>query len=558
MIKCITFAYYFANMSRLRQYIDRLFTTSAFGYLSDAIVVLSALYSFAMIFFGVDFADTFYYISRFHFDKVRPMIIGFQSIGWLWVTIFGDSVLALRIANWLLFAASFYLVCRWFVPRRFRALMALPFLLLPTLSLNIFNGDAVTLLMLLLFVRADMLVRDNRGLWADAAVSAIVFVLVSCRFPNILMLGFVFVLKVALDRRHLFRFVLQMLVAGLFLTILYALLWSMGYHIVGEVVPTDHGHDLPNLIHMMKGDTPLFATSFVAMLAVLLPAMFHTRWRVANVVLALLPFCAVALILHKYVPYTFACWDFAVFYSAFISALLVSVLVMLVVRRQWQSLYLPLIMLLLATIPPAGSDTGFLKFAWFFMVIAPYAVYSYQEAGSGYRIWPVAFYIAFASIAYHCDCPLEEPEITNVRYTIDSPMLRGIRTGATRSLMVQSMRGDFAQFNLDDKPVVFYGQWAHGCYAIFNRKPLFETTFAMRCDCADDLASLSACIDESHPVVYLVPEFIREIMWDTPVKQLLADKGYTEVCREARYILYMPTDSINTETEKNDLYDTVQ
>ena len=74
------------------------------------VLLVSILYSLSFLFWNVDLVDNFYWINRTSFYQMDFMNILSDFVCKIWLSIFGKTVLSLRLLGWLFYAGAMLLV----------------------------------------------------------------------------------------------------------------------------------------------------------------------------------------------------------------------------------------------------------------------------------------------------------------------------------------------------------------------------------------------------------------------------------------------------------------
>ena len=207
----------------------RFFNIFCYGFLFVAIA-----YSFGMVFFGLDFKDTFYFCCEYQYSGKTMVLLPFTQGAFLLIqSIFGDSIVAYRIINWLVYFAGYALawcflrICN-LGSKGIRALLfAFMVALIPNVSINVFNGNQFSALFLICTFIAFYLYENRDRRWLYGVVLFVVLGALA-RFPNVVVIPMILFVGIFVCRgwKDYLRIVAAMAVAVL----LYLVICSVVFH----------------------------------------------------------------------------------------------------------------------------------------------------------------------------------------------------------------------------------------------------------------------------------------------------------------------------------------
>lgn len=511
------------------------------------LLVLAVCYSFSQLFWGLDYTDSFYYLDIFKSREIDWMIVGFQMLGRLWINCFGDSLIALRICNWLFYAISFILAYWWFVPKEshktFLGFLSLPFLLLPTFSLNIFNGDSCTLLMCICISK---LLMDWMSSSSKKVALTLFFVMLLAfvfRFPNVVILPITVIVVLLFHRNK--RKLIEYFAVCLCVSIVYCLIVSLLKD--GGSILNEGSHSIKSLlVNYLRDGKMLLRYIPVCMLLVII-SFAKIKRQLVRVCVDIMLVIFLLIYLYYNVDFGFACWNISLFISSFLISLYVYLIFKWVEEfddKFFSDRGLLLIILpLMALVNPAGSDTGFLKLIWVLLSTIPFLAYNVgMIVKSKVLIFVVSVFVLICLLGHYKN-PFGEPSLIKLKYSIDNSQLVGIRTCKEYFDVYENLKNDIQDCEDDD--VVVYGERSYGLCELLDIERLFHSSFFMNPDEESEVRIMEDCISKHSPVVFFMPYNpleAKEIFdWRhdlTKMEYMMFSKGYKEMKRTDYYIIY--------------------
>lgn len=160
-------------------------------------LILAIIISFLNIFFGLDFLDTFYMGNLFSSDNIdvfRPIT---NIIYIMTINVFGDYIILLRIINWCIYLLSAIIFYK-FLQHSYKISLiwlALAILSIPLIGTNVFNGNSLTLLgIILTFIFLFKYIQySNKSTFLGLTLS--LTLCIGSRFPNIVILPILLILS---------------------------------------------------------------------------------------------------------------------------------------------------------------------------------------------------------------------------------------------------------------------------------------------------------------------------------------------------------------------------
>lgn len=183
-------------------------------------VILAGCFSLFPVFFGLDFTDTFY-ISCQHLysGKISAFLPLTQGLYILTHNLLGDYVISYRIVNWaiylLAYLLGFLLLCGKETKERpiFLLLLALAFVLMPLTNSNVFAGNSLTTLFIILTFASLVKVSSGKRCWFYGTSAFLALAMLS-RFPNLALLAMTLVVGLLVcQQKDYLRLILSLISA---------------------------------------------------------------------------------------------------------------------------------------------------------------------------------------------------------------------------------------------------------------------------------------------------------------------------------------------------------
>ena len=526
---------------------------------------LSILYSFICIFWGLDISDSFYYLMIFKSNEPHWMIGAFQIGGLIWIKLFGDTLVSMRICNWLLYSLSIICAYVWFIPKenqkQLLSLLSIPFLLLPTFSLNILNPDSFSLFLLVCYCKSFKDWFNCNNISDDILLVTLMLLLVAVRFPNITLIpvSLVLVIACSTNRKYWMKFSIDCVV--------FMLLYIFWIYLLQHVIYTandkylllfggenDGSHGIISLISCYWSDAKMMIQYIPICLIVFIMYSRIYKNKCFCIISIFLATFFLLCYMWYFVKLNHACHIVSLFASSVcISLLLIKIFKSLnyddyvCVGGGKEKLLPYLIVFSVAWCMPAGSDTGLLKLFPAYMVFIPFILYDYKII---YYKKPLLFLIIMLvaiCVRIHYLKPFGDLCINKLNYVINNRKLKGIRTSIDNYKMFESINDEI--INVTGENVVFYSCASYAFYECFEKRKILSTSFFMLDDSKYDIESLSQCMKKYKPTIFFMPysERASKRIFETrdsvsEAEKMILGNGYEEIKQTDYYVLYKSQD----------------
>lgn len=342
------------------------------------VLLLSVVYSFVQVFYGMEYPDTFYFISRFtNSGYLDPFYLLNQGIFVLTNKLFGGYLISYKIVVWLFYALGMIsCFCYGYDRTENKTLLYLGtiigYLCLPNAAYAFaFNGNGMTILgVVLMLIALDSYTKGNK--YALIWIGLLMAFLPLVRFPNIVT--FVVVLLISLFICAKWKdngLIILSLLCGVILYLLincivygglpeFANALKYKFAEASDTTAADHSmaYLIKEYLHSLKDGVSYYKLLFP--LAIIPLLGFFTKkkiyaWSLA--IITVLGFIVVAKL--KVTPDQ---WFFPWFASCLFMMLCIVICVFAVIRRDKQLFGWGLLPIGLGLCCCAGSDTGLTLF----------------------------------------------------------------------------------------------------------------------------------------------------------------------------------------------------
>jgi len=491
---------------------------------------LSIFYSFILIFYGIDFSDTFFHLNVFKNIKLHPLTGLTSLIGIFWMKQFGDYLLSFRILNLLLLNLSIIIPFIFIVPKTQRLknffLLGIAIILFATLNPNVFNYDSVTLF-LLSFSSVWAIKYYQRGnisyLVAYGLFSAL---LILARFPNIIILPLSIVILALIEyqrenkdkKKFLIKYckvtLLYLFVSvSFFVLILYILYGNMNEffpRVVKSISGLGKHYTLKSLVWRYLFN---FVRIFQYIAVIVLLNIIGNRARVLSMKLKFVyiffTLFLFSLFLRLEINIRNYNWELSLFFSAICYALLIHYAYYCFKKHANDFLIFTFILLGFSIIPAMGSNTGLLKTSLFLLCYLPFLLLYLKKSQllNNKLIYAMLSILVFFSIYTRMRNVYEDSAITNLNCELKSKSLQYIYTTKNRSDFIEDVLSVIGTEKNKNHPILLYGKVSHIFYYLTNVTPLFGRSFFMPTDDTDEIARLAEVVKNIRPVIFLIMDY---------------------------------------------------
>lgn len=342
------------------------------------LLLLSVVYSFVQVFYGMEYPDTFYYIGRYIRDGyIDPFHTLSQGIFALTNKLFGGYLISYKIVVWLFYALGM-ISCLLYGYNRIKnkALLFLGtiigFLCLPNAAYAFaFNGNGMSVLgVVLILIALDSYIKGNK--YALGGLGLLMAYLPLVRFPNIVAVIIVlFIAPFLCSKWKEYGYIALSLMGGMMLYILINCIVFGGlsefinayrdYFIeASDTTAADHSMSylIKEYLHSLKDGVSYYKLLFL--LAIVPFLGYFTKNKIFAWILAIITVLGFVVVAKLKVQYDQ--WFFPWFASCLFMMLCIIVCVFAVIRRDKQLFGWGLLPIGLGLCCCAGSDTGLTLF----------------------------------------------------------------------------------------------------------------------------------------------------------------------------------------------------
>jgi hypothetical protein len=495
------------------------------------VFILVIFYSFNRLFWGCDFTDTFYWInlfSHYRFDATRE---GTSIIGYFWASLFGDSLLSVRILAWLIGTLAFFLAYFLLIKKDLwiKKLDYLSFALV-LLPFTKFSADVVTLLIIsisLIFAIKYFYTHKLPYVFClGASCSAAFFV----RFPNVLLFLVAFCSLLIIEsyfytvkNKEFWERTAGVLLLFSFVYLVFFVVFSMllngsvknlfsEMHASLATASLDKTHTLPRMIKYIWRD---FNKLFIYIGALFLFDLSLQIYRKSLAkylkrIVFLISYCLFVFFMCSVIIFSPYHWNLKLFLSA--TMLFIILKTLLRSKEMDKNVILSLLIVAFAMVAPMGSNTGLLKACHVLICFLPFLLVEFkvdQNLIDRNYLKPFIFlFIGLVIIAY--TKPYEDEWISKLTTTVESEKrLKYIRTTPARAKYIQDVINKYSELS-GNKKVMFFGKMNHIFYYLTHEKPLYEHSFWMLPNDKREVFNAEQAIKEFHPVVFYLPQYPQE------------------------------------------------
>ena len=384
------------------------------------VLLLSVVYSFVQVFYGMEYPDTFYFISRYTSDGfIDPLYLLSQGIFLLTNKLFGGYLISYKIVIWFFYALGMIL-CLWYGYNRTenKTLLYLGtiigFLCLPNAAYAFaFNGNGLSILgVVLILISLDSYTKGNKYalIWLGLLIAFLPLV----RFPNIV--AFIIVLFIApflCSKWKDYGLIVLSIFGGI---LIYLLINCIVYGGFGNFInaiknsleqasdtsAADHSmaYLIKEYLHSLKDGVSYYKLLFP--LAIIPLLGYFTRKKIYSWILAIVTILGFIVVTKMKV--TFGQWFFPWFVSCIFMMLSIIVSVFAVIRGDKQLFGWGLLPIGLGLCCCAGSDTGLTLFWGPICAMAPFILlkmnYVLKSTNKNELLWVMISFLGISVCSF--------------------------------------------------------------------------------------------------------------------------------------------------------------
>lgn len=437
-------------------------------YLIFIFFALATTYFFSRIFFGLDFADTFFHLnqarSQSKGDNYFTFFLSSILINGI-IKIFGSDLVYLRFFNALLIFLSvlipYFFLRKKNSNKKFFFLVSCTLIFLTTLNANILGYDTLSVFFAsLIFVFTIAYLRKN-NIFLLFTISLLCAVNIFIRFPNIYLIPILTLVfytegfkSIQVNEFKRFRKALIFL----FLTLVFTVLgYSFYFYEIGNFPDTilENKYHNPRILMENYFRDSLSLISYIIACLFFLQIFRKINKRRSNIknlasyiILGIIASVLIIIfVLHS---------KYSLNFSLFLTGLSIS-FVILELRNNAIPRYVALLFMLLLFIIPFGSNTGLLKSSLLIVLLPFVLMYSNLERS---KIFILLFLIPFSILESFLNI-YEDKNVFALSHTPEIEELQFIRTSNIRSVYLENISQEVVELRKKEISVYFYGNKSH-------------------------------------------------------------------------------------------------
>lgn len=539
-------------------------------YLNYLLLFIALAYSLVFIYFGIDFTDTFFYINLCKDYTSSPMILLTLLIGKGWMSLFGDSLISVRVLNWAIWILSVFLPFIILIPSDSRRenlkYVSISIFLITILNFNVFGADTCTLLFIT--ISTSLIIKYYQ---TNKLIHLLLFglsssLLILTRFPNILILSasiVVFgIIEYSRNYQKLQRskiiityfnklsiyFVVVIGIYVLIILIIYGSLSEFSSKLSFSILNVDESYTIITMIMVYVRDfVKLFQYVGVCLLIFILVNNRLKFNLLIQRILTILAFGFLILFLKVEIGIGKYNLNLTLLYSAIVCSILIFYSNLYIQKKEYNRLVFISVVLVFAIIPVLGSITGLLKLSYFLIAFLPVILSSNQNVFNGKTHLSCLFVIFFLFICYtKMMIVYEDSNISNLRYEFKTGKLIHVRTTNENAQFIENVLKEFKVLEKENKAVLFYGKVSHIFYYLTNTKPLYQNSFWMSSYNIKEVKKAEQIIISKRPIVFFIPsypvisiQYFNDRKTFSPFEAMLIENGYTVSSKDS-FVIYNP------------------
>ena len=513
--------------------------------------LLILFYTTWRVFRGLDFTDTYYWLSIESSSSV--MTEGFSVVVKLLSDVFGKELYVYRLFSWFLIVLSLlfpYLLLQ----KKDKWIYNLHYLFLGLIcitSFPIFNPDSFTIFLfslgLTFFVK--FIQYTNRYVYL-VALAVFAAVSVFFRFPNILLFP-VMILLLSLmpfftdEKKWRIKKVLKneiLFVITYLLVFVCIALMLHGTEYIEKMQQSfssgaQGAHSIDSMLSFIQRDFSkiVFYVAFCFLMrefCCYYDTIKIVKWKVfigGAIVLFFVFIIRYNMIVSAYQ------WQLRLF----LCSILLYIMILDVFKTN-KNLLFYLSIISFAFVSAAGSDTGLAKMLPILLCCLPF-VLSKTRFNVYRNIVTLLLVIVLHLIVlfeFHENFEdIRRPHRATQSIKVDN--LKHIKTTQERAVFIENVLAEYYTLKNDSTRVVFFGQNAHIFRYLTNEETIYKSSFRMKF--SSDFLELENVILEYNPIVFHTPSYPEEYSYDsnTMLDSILSKENYTEIIKD-KYRIFMP------------------
>lgn len=516
--------------------------------ISIGLFLLYFLYQFYFIFFGLDFQDTFFHISRSISNDPFVMTFFTYKVGYWFSLMFGDDVLTFRIFNLILYSFALFITFLLADKKHFKyfLLLILTSFYLALLNWNIFGYDTLSFVFLIFTFVFLMKFIETKKSYYFLFLSLFSALAIVSRLPNLVLIGVV-VFSFLLINKSNFQFVVKtistyLILLAIFISLLVFINYGSFTFFVNQleqaIKNTEVDHGLTDLLvnywkHLIK------ISWIIAFLIGLYIVYYFIQKSKANKFLIALPLIAAIYIYYKKIYGS----EFNEKVAFFLTAIMFSLIVIQIFTNITKSKafllkenLLMIVILMFIFLPIIGSNTGLKKTA-FIIVLFPFL---YTKAQFKYKEIFILLLIVLL--------PLTISEKYNVKFMdkpqnqllarFNPPKINNIHSTSEKVDRVERILNDCNKIK-NNNAICFYGVDSYIFSYLINGGKLDNLSYEMKLNNQIEINNIQNQITKkNHPYFYIVSDEI-DINKISEIESKILNYNYQRVFKKD-YVVMIP------------------
>lgn len=447
----------------------------------------TVLYNFSVIFFGLDFTDSFYHLNQaidpadgvylYPFFLSSVIIKGF-------IELVGPNIIHLRTINWLLLFFSlllpFFFLKVYSNRFEFFFYIACGLILITPFNANILGYDTLSIFINSFLFAVTALYLKSRAFYLIVVLSFLCAVAIFIRFPNGLAVPIVFIFVLVSEKLSGRGRGLKIIERPVIFLILTLLLLFFGYSLyytgLDQFVGAFSNSESHNILFLLKNyfKDGIETAGFVVLLLLLFLLYKKVIARASLLQEGILIVLFIVFLLY-FVGYS----KFAINYSLFLVAMVISIVVIQTYYNRkdifsFEQLILYLLLLFLF-INPFGSNTGLLK-AYSLFLLLPFVLTIIDLKCK--KFWLLLFVVLVPfSVLIKFYGIYEDKSLFHLDEKLELKKLSPIRTNSVRKEYLERTDAVVQQLSAQGVDIYFYGDKSHIFHYLYQDSSINISSF---------------------------------------------------------------------------------
>ncbi len=432
-------------------------------------LVISILYFFSSIFYGLDFTDSFYHLNQALYPAndiyLYPFFLSSVIIKGI-IGFVGPEIIHLRFLNSLMLFFSIlipFFIIKIKKPREeVLFYIACGLFLFAPFNVNILGYDSISIFILSLIFSLSVLYLQKANLYVLLLLALGCSVAVLIRFPNILVVPTVLSVIGISGKIQIGHFAVKPAALFLGLSILFVLSgFSMYYSNFGEfygATANSSSHDLKMLFYnYFRHGLKMFLIIFLIL------GGYFTFKKVGDKVSKYIVYAGAGLFFIILFGLFVIRSKYSQDYSLFLTSLALSIVIVSIIQNRKDLLNIQNLVLfvyiLFLFINPFGSNTGLLKATSLFLLL-PFVLSFLNFKPEPYWMLILIVLLPF-SLIEKLSMTYEDKGIPALDTTVNINSLNIIKTTGTRAAFLENIDAEIKELKKNNVQVYFYGDKSH-------------------------------------------------------------------------------------------------